>query len=277
MSEPPAPGNARRTGDLGVRAASAVVLAAVVLLAAWAGGWVAALVAAVAAVVVYGEWVGLTARDTSPVAIFGAGALLAASVALAAWRPSWALGVLVLAMAVAASGLQRFWLPAGVLYAAALGFGLVLIRGDGNDGLAALLFVFAVVWSADTGAYFAGRMLGGPKLWPRVSPKKTWSGFVGGLVAGVAGGLAVAAMFKQPPTLGLAAIALVLGAVSVAGDLFESWIKRRAGVKDASNLIPGHGGLMDRVDGLIFAAGLALLVGLAHSGVGDIGGGLLRW
>ncbi len=275
MADPRAGG--RIGGDLRVRAISAAVLAALTLLAAWAGGWVAALLVAVATVIVYGEWAGLTARDVDIRALLAPGVLVGAAVLLVGWSPVWAAAVLAVAIAAAAWAQRRAWLPAGVVYAAAFGIGLLVLRGDPDDGLAALLFLFAVVWGADTGAYFAGRLLGGPKLWPRVSPKKTWSGFFGGLATGTVAGLAVAAAFRNPPTAGLAVVAVALAAISVAGDLFESWIKRRAGAKDASRLIPGHGGLMDRVDGLIFAAALAAIIGVARSGMGDVGGGLLRW
>jgi phosphatidate cytidylyltransferase len=160
----------------------------------------------------------------------------------------------------------------------------VLLRRDTEMGFVGLLFVFAVVWATDIGGYFVGRTVGGPKLWPGVSPKKTWAGAAGGLSASVAAAAIIAAF---DPHKEIAALALkigplaVLGAVlSIAaqfGDLFESAVKRRFGVKDSSHLIPGHGGLMDRLDGFIAAIVLAAIIGLLRSGSDGIARGLMIW
>lgn len=154
-------------------------------------------------------------------------------------------------------------MPAGLFYAGATGLALAAIRGDDQPGLYAMFFIFAVVWATDILAYFVGRALGGPKLAPSISPGKTWSGAIGGAVSAVAAGVLLA-HFLFPGTEILAAgLAFVLSACSQSGDLFESFIKRKFGVKDSSRLIPGHGGVMDRVDGLIFACFAAsLLAGL---------------
>jgi phosphatidate cytidylyltransferase len=138
--------------------------------------------------------------------------------------------------------------------------------------------LFAVVWVTDIAAYFAGRMIGGPKLWPRVSPKKTWSGAVVGTIAAVAAGLAVVAVVAgAQPWPALAAVCLVLSIASQAGDLAESALKRRFGAKDAGKLILGHGGLMDRLDGFIAAAVVAALIGVARGDVSAPAAGLLIW
>jgi phosphatidate cytidylyltransferase len=128
-----------------------------------------------------------------------------------------------------------------------------------------MLFIFAVVWATDIFAYFIGRAIGGPKLAPPISPGKTWSGAIGGTLASVLAGLAVVYLAGEPVGFGLVAVILLLSIASQIGDLFESWIKRRFGVKDSSRLIPGHGGVMDRVDGLVSACFVAFLVGLALS------------
>jgi phosphatidate cytidylyltransferase len=188
-----------------------------------------------------------------------------------------ALVVAVSGAAIVGSVYRSGWLAAGVIYAASLGMALVLLRDDPGLGLTAVAFVLVSVWASDTGAYIAGRTLGGPKLWPRVSPNKTWSGFIGGTLAGVVAGLLVAVIGGVPVTLILAVIALALAVASAGGDLFESALKRRFGVKDSSAIIPGHGGLMDRVDGLTTASILAAIVGLAHSGPDRMGEGLLLW
>ena len=152
-----------------------------------------------------------------------------------------------------ARGFAGVWCAAGLVYAAALLIAPVLLRHDAERGFAAILFLFAVVWLTDIVAYFAGRGIGGPKLMPRVSPNKTWSGAIGGTLAGVLGGVAVARGFGIEGLAAVAVVALVLSVVSQAGDLVESAIKRHFNAKDASQLIPGHGGLMDRLDGFVAA------------------------
>jgi phosphatidate cytidylyltransferase len=153
----------------------------------------------------------------------------------------------------------------------------VVLRSDAALGFAAILFVFAVVWLSDIAAYFTGRALGGPKLMPRVSPNKTWSGAIGGTLAGMLGGVLVARYFGLANLTGTAVVAVVLSVVSQAGDLFESAVKRRFDTKDASQLIPGHGGLMDRLDGFVTAALAAVLIGIAHGGMPAPARGLMVW
>ncbi|MEO8321741.1 MAG: phosphatidate cytidylyltransferase, partial [Bradyrhizobium sp.] len=152
----------------------------------------------------------------------------------------------------------------------------VLLRLDPVRGFAAVMFVLLIVWASDTGGYFAGRGIGGPKLWPRVSPKKTWAGAVGGLLASlaVAGGFAALDLGK---TGHLLLSAGVLSVASQLGDLFESAVKRRFGVKDSSHIIPGHGGLMDRLDGYVAAVVLAVLFGFLRGGADGVGRGLMIW
>ena len=140
----------------------------------------------------------------------------------------------------------------------------------------AVIFVFLVVWATDTAAYFSGRLIGGPKLAPRFSPKKTWSGAIGGASAAVVVGLMVALVAGIEGKLWAAAIAFALSVVSQFGDLGESALKRRFDVKDSGALIPGHGGIMDRVDGLVAAMVVAVIIGLLRGG-DDIAAGLLVW
>jgi phosphatidate cytidylyltransferase len=133
------------------------------------------------------------------------------------------------------------------------------------------------VWTTDTAAYFVGRTVGGPKLWPRVSPKKTWSGAIGGTLAATALGAVVIQHSTTTALVPIVVVGVVLSVVSQAGDLFESAVKRQFGVKDASNLIPGHGGVMDRLDGFLFAAVAAALLGILHQGTDHAARGLLIW
>ncbi len=262
--------------EMPVRIASAAVLAAVALGCAWFGGWPAGAAVAVAVIVVHLEWIGLTADDLR-FAIASTVLLVAAFAVLVAGYPRASLAVAAGAVVLAAILSREAWRPLGVLYGAVLGLGMLLLRTAPEHGFVAILFLFAVVWGTDTGAFFAGRIIGGPKLWPAVSPKKTWAGSAGGLAVGLAAGLAVAAVSGVAVTPGLALVAAALSAASQLGDLFESSVKRRFGVKDASQLVPGHGGLMDRVDGLVFAAGLAALIGWLHGGPYALAGGLLTW
>lgn len=264
--------------DLRLRLISAVVLGAVAVACAWLGGWPAALLLTVVAAIVAWEWAGIVARGAPAVAV-GVMVVLAGAAVLFA-EAELALPALVVAVSGAAIiGVvtRNGWLTAGVLYAASLGVALVLLRDDPVHGLASIAFVLGIVWASDTGAYVAGRAIGGPKLWPRVSPKKTWSGFVGGTLAGVVTAVIVALVAGVAVTATLVVIAALLAVVSAGGDLFESALKRRYGVKDSSAIIPGHGGLMDRVDGLTAAAVLAAIIGFAHGGPDRLGQGLLLW
>lgn len=266
------------SGDLVPRIVSAAVLAPVVLLAVWVGGWPLAILAAAASVVLILEWLHVTGHDTfGPV---GAVAALAVAIGvLVAGTAQVSVGLaIVLVAAVATYAVARdLWAVAGIVYAVLMALGLLAIRPDAQYGLAAVIFVLAVVWATDIGAYAAGRLIGGPKLWPAVSPKKTWAGFVGGLVAAVIVGLLAASVAGARPGMALTLVVVALSLACQAGDLFESAVKRRFGVKDASRLIPGHGGLLDRVDGLSFAAPLAALIGLVHGGPARLGEGLLSW
>ena len=152
---------------------------------------------------------------------------------------------------------QRGWVAAGLAYAAAAAIAPGLLRGHEPAGLAALGFVISVVWSTDIFAYFAGRTFGGPKLMPAVSPKKTISGALGGLAAGVLFGTAFHFWIMGEFRAAIVLLAAVLSVLGQGGDLFESWVKRRFGVKDSGRIIPGHGGLMDRVLSYIEAIGQA--------------------
>ncbi|WP_162501525.1 phosphatidate cytidylyltransferase, partial [Methylobacterium crusticola] len=179
-----------------------------------------------------------------------------------------AAGLAVLAL-LARPAAGRIWAPASLACGAVVALVPVLLRDDPRIGIAGPLWLFGVVWTTDVAAYFTGRALGGPKLWPAVSPKKTWSGFCGGLAAATLLGGAVAAGARHlgatealplAPALALSALGSVL---SQGGDLAESALKRAYGAKDSGRLIPGHGGVMDRLDGFLAVAALAgaLLIG----------------
>ncbi len=215
------------------------------------------LILAAGAIVAW-EWVRLCGGgEVTPHGWLAIGAVLCALFAGALGAYAVALAIAGLA-ALALAGLlllvrspAALWLPSGVVYLAAAGLALLFLRDRPEDGWRIIFWLLAVVWATDTGGYVAGRTLGGPKLAPTVSPNKTWSGLAGAMLAAGVVGAAAAALWPgwDPLTLGLASLGLAL--VGQAGDLFESRLKRRFGAKDSSHLIPGHGGLLDRVDGVL--------------------------
>lgn len=249
-----------RARDIRLRVASALILAPAAIAATWAGGgWFLVLIALAASLMAI-EW-GLMSAPAAPnrISVAVGVALLAAIFATFGGYVSLALVLLVFSAVAAALFARRMGVGAidaayGVLY---LGWPLILIiwlRGT-ESGFGFVVLLFAVVWASDSLAYVVGNILKGPKLWPRFSPNKTWSGFFGGLVAGMIAG-ALSAWWLDlgavTPLWG-AVLGLAAAGATMAGDLWESALKRRYGVKDAGALIPGHGGLLDRVDGLMFA------------------------
>jgi phosphatidate cytidylyltransferase len=271
----------RPTAELALRVGSALVLAPLAIGMAYVGGWPFAVFWGVAAIGVLWEWATLVAADDRRSVSMAGGASIVLALALAHTNHSVA-AIIVLAMgALAAAALtpsaRRLWVAAGVPYAGALGVAPIVLRSDDQHGFLAIVFVFALVWATDILAYFAGRALGGPKLMARVSPKKTWSGALAGAAAAVLAAVALARTVGLAGLVPLAVIALVLSVVAQAGDLFESALKRRFSAKDSSHLIPGHGGLMDRLDGFVAAALLAAMIGLARGGFEFPGRGLLVW
>ncbi len=250
--------------ELRLRIASAIVLVAVGVAGAYVGGWPFAILVALAAVAVALEWGALVARrhEVGGLRRWSTGTAAAAAVTgvlLAKLDLVWIGLVAVAAIALAAGALGRGrhwpsrWLAWGVVYVALTPLLLVWIRERGPDGFVYVLFLFVVVWATDTLAFTAGRLLGGPRLAPVWSPNKTWAGLVGGVVGAGAAGGAVATAFALPFVGGAVALGAALGVAAQAGDLFESRFKRLAHTKDASLLIPGHGGALDRLDGLMFA------------------------
>ena len=272
--------SASRRGELATRVASAIALGISAIATAWLGGIVFLAFWAAGAVAVWWEWVGIVKAEPRPVLVgIGTVAIAGMAVSLGADAAAFAFICAVVGAGVAMASVQsgRGWMVGGIAYAAAVLIPAVMLRSDPAFGFIALVWLFAVVWAEDTGAYFAGRYFGGPKLAASISPNKTWSGAAGGAVAGVIAGNAVIliAGIAWHPTHLLLAFAMVVAAQ--LGDLLESAIKRRFAVKDASRLVPGHGGLMDRLDGFLVAAALALAIGIAHGGVRSPAGGLLLW
>ncbi|MEA3534759.1 phosphatidate cytidylyltransferase [Rhizobium sp. CC-YZS058] len=266
------------TRELKLRIVSGLVLGAVALADTWIGGPAFAVLSAVIGLAVWYEWATMTRVAVADRAVYllGWAVQLGVAALIILGGDAYALPLLVIATLVAAFW-SRFhgrgwWLPGGVLYAGATTISLAAIRGDSDVGFVAMLYVFAVVWATDILAYFIGRAIGGPKLAPAISPGKTWSGAIGGAVSGVAAGTLVFAAFFSVDDLRIPLIALVLSVASQAGDLFESYVKRRSGVKDSGRIIPGHGGVWDRVDGLVAASFVALFIALGEALAGANGG-----
>jgi phosphatidate cytidylyltransferase len=268
--------SAGRWGDLGLRAASAAVLGPVALFCLWYGGPAWAALVALAAVGLGLEWSALCGAPLGRGASGAVPLALAAALLLAGWATILGHPVVAVVVLVVGGGgtgaLGRRWAPVwGVAYLGLAVMALAWLRADPVAGRANVLFVLLIVWASDIGAYVAGRLIGGPKLAPRISPAKTWSGAIGGLVAAVAaGGAAVWGLDDGVPWQTIP-VAALLSIASQGGDLFESALKRHYGVKDSGRLIPGHGGLFDRLDGLVAAAPMAALLAIL------LGRGMVLW
>ena len=261
-----------------LRILSALVLAPLPIIATWFGGPFFVALTAVSAVVMAWEW-GRLCGGASP----GAAAPLLIGVVAASVLASSLWGVTVgaalalagalavCAIAVRGRVAAPLWLSAGALWVALPCIIMVWLMRSGGSGRGTMLWVFAVVWATDIGAYAAGRRLGGPLLAPRWSPRKTWAGLVGGIVCAGLTGWATAGVLGASTALPLVLVSAGLAIVEQFGDLAESVAKRRFGVKDASGLIPGHGGLLDRLDGLLAVVPAVALLTLFG------GGSVLTW
>jgi phosphatidate cytidylyltransferase len=261
------------------RIVAALVLIPLALALAYAGGAAWTALVTVVAIGLYVEWLTVVGEVKAiSVTVSGAVALALSGVCLALGLVDFAIIVLGLGLVVVvvlAAG-HRSWAAAGFLYTAAAELASFMVRFDQHCGWFALVLVLLVVWASDIGGYAAGRSVGGPKLAPRVSPNKTWAGAIGGFVGSlvVAAGWAATGPGKIVPIM---LIGAVLSVASQLGDLFESAVKRRFGVKDSSHIIPGHGGLLDRLDGYVAAIVLAAILGLVRGGLDGVGRGLMVW
>jgi phosphatidate cytidylyltransferase len=246
--------------ELGLRVVSSLVMAGAALLATYLGGWAFAAFWLVAALAVLIEWTAITrVEPRGPLRALHGLAVAGMAIALALRMPAWSIAAVAATGLVGAAVIGRHardgvWSGAGFLYAAVIATVPFIARDDPRVGAVGILWIFATVWVTDVAAYFVGRGVGGPKLWPRVSPKKTWSGFLGGVAAGTAAGITVAALGARygtelpAPLWMVAALSALAASVGQLGDLAESALKRTYDVKDSGQLIPGHGGLMDRLD-----------------------------
>jgi phosphatidate cytidylyltransferase len=265
-------------GTLRLRIVSALVLAPLALAAIWFGGVFLQILTVLAALVMAWEWGGLCRGGTfgkSGTAVVGAvGIAVVCAIFLGAGTGA-AIAVVgalaVLAISRGAREREAVWLAAGVLWVALPCVTLLWLARSENAGRTTLLWLFAVVWATDIGAYAIGRQLGGPLLAPHWSPRKTWAGLIGGIACAALAGWATAGLFGAASVLPLVLVSAALAIVEQFGDLAESVAKRRFGVKDASSLIPGHGGLLDRLDGLLAVIPAVALLTLFG------GGSVLTW
>ena len=279
------PGNAERpvpasSRNLTLRIVSGAVMAPAAIVVAWLGDWPFAVFWGVAAIAVLWEWTTLVVGPRYPLMLSSSAAAIAMA-ALVGWRHRPITAILVIGLGAIATAIfvpreRRFWITAGIGYAGCMLLAPLLLRFDAAYGLSAMLLLFAIVWATDIFAYFAGRAIGGPKLAPTVSPKKTWSGAIAGTTGAIIVAVAVAMLLGLDKGT-IAVIAMLLSIMAQLGDLLESWIKRRFGAKDASHLIPGHGGVMDRLDGFWSAAVAGCVVGMLRGGVDNAARGLLVW
>jgi len=256
VTDPRAP---KAPSDLVIRTVAGLGMIAVALVALIFGHVLFWLLAAIAGVFMMAEWSdlqGATARQRR-IGQFSLSVPLAIMCPFAAGPNFFALGLLAGAFFFVVIVTRRAELGAGIVYCGLPIFALLLIR-EQPEGVVNTLWALALVWATDIGAYFAGRAIGGPKLAPRISPAKTWAGLGGGVVLATLFAVAMHAAYGLPLRLTLATP--LLAVLAQAGDLFESWLKRRAGVKDSGNILPGHGGVMDRLDGVVPVAPVAALI-----------------
>lgn len=268
-----APPKPVRFGDLGLRLASGLAMAAVALVDVWLGGFWVALLVALALVLMLWELAQMvTGKGDLDAPAFLMPALAGAAAVFATLVAGIAVGLAVLlvgaALVAVLAGRGSGWMAGGLLYMGVAMCALIPLRHIEPNGILFVLWLILVVVATDVGAYFVGRMVGGPRLWPAVSPGKTRSGALGGLGFAVLVGLPIGMAAGLGP-VETAALSLGTSIASQLGDLLESAVKRRFGVKDASHLIPGHGGVMDRLDGVMGGVWFVAICGMV--GLGSLG------
>ena len=270
---------AKASSNLFIRVVAALILAPLTIMVVFAGGWLWILLVTAVAVGLFYEWHTIVNAKREP-RVFAVGVIGLELIGLALWfgwnGVAFVTAVIAPTLIALLSAERRGWNVAGFVYAAAALIASVLVRLDPAIGFYALVFPLLIVWVTDIGGYFAGRTFGGPKLAPRISPKKTWAGAIGGLVLSIILALA-AAWLGWGRLLPLLIVGILLSIVSQFGDLFESWVKRQFDVKDSSQIIPGHGGLLDRLDGFVAAIVFAAIFGFMRAGLDGVGRGFMMW
>jgi len=269
-----------KKSEMTTRLVSAVVMAVLALGSVLVSLWTFVALVIAAGVTVAWEWGRLVRKaGFDGIASIQAASVAAVAVAIALSRPGLALIATALALGgtvlLGLSSATLGWSLLGIAYSVLPAAAMVWLRADPTLGAMALLYLLVVAWTTDSASYAGGRLIGGPKLAPRISPQKTWSGLIVGTLAPSVVGFAFAFFLKDTSAWRLALVSVVIAAACQIGDLGESAVKRRFGAKDMSNLIPGHGGLLDRIDGLLIAAIAAALIALRDPA--NPGRGLLIW
>lgn len=269
-----------RQSEMTTRLASAIVMLALALGSVLVSIWTFIALVIASGVTASWEWGRLVRKDGFDLtAGIQSAAVAIVAVAVALSRP----GLALIALLAALIGTGLFSVPSatvgwsllGIAYSVLPTWSMVWLRSDPTLGAAALLYLLVVAWTADTASYAGGKLIGGPKLAPRISPQKTWSGLFSGIFAAAPVGYAFALFLQDISAWRLALVSVIIAAACQIGDLSESAVKRRFGAKDMSHLIPGHGGLLDRIDGLLIAAIAAALIALRDPA--NPGRGLLIW
>ncbi len=257
------------SSGIGVRIAAAAVLMPVTVGLSWVGGLAFTLLLLACAALLCREWARLCGAPADSISglTLAAGAL--AIIGGAFFLPHFDIAAVACVLLYfilrrlpsgGRSAASQVWLAAGALMIVPAGLSLVWLRTIPPDGFALVLWVFAVVWSMDIGAFLAGKTIGGPRLAPAISPKKTWAGLIGGLTGAALMGFAFSYAVSGEAMLLAAVAGLFTGLAAGAGDLFESFVKRRFQAKDSGGMIPGHGGFLDRLDSLLTAAPVAVIL-----------------
>lgn len=252
-----------------LRAVSAAALIPVALAAVWFGGWALAGLAAAAAALMLREWLRLAEADVFWPLLTLALAIAATAIGLAGFKLFGASlltvvsGAALMAIVAGLAGSAASWAALAIPYIVLPAVAILWLRAEPHGGAGVVFWLLAVVWATDIGAYAVGRTVGGPKLVPRLSPGKTWAGLIGGIAAAALVGVATSVLVPGAPAFTLAVLGAVLAVIEQIGDLAESAFKRRFRVKDTANLIPGHGGALDRLDGLLFVAPAVAVLALA--------------
>jgi phosphatidate cytidylyltransferase len=274
------PNRRRLWSDLGPRFGSALVLIALTATALYLGGYVFALVVGAVFAGVYREWERMVTRaPITPLGIVLVVMVALSGVVFPLTGPAGTVVVTAIAIIVAAArgGDGVVWRSVGLALMAALIIAALGMRGTTIDGVFAGVYLGTVVWMTDSAAFFTGRQIGGEKLAPEISPSKTWSGALGGLALGTGAGIFVWTIFTDSPWWIGFVLSAALSVLGQLGDLCESAVKRHFRIKDSGDLIPGHGGLMDRLDSLTFPILLVLIIGTLHAGFDAVAPGLLHW
>lgn len=257
-----------------LRIGSAAVMAPAAIALVWFGGWFFVALVIAAGLLMVREWIQLCggnanqAMTVQGIVVIAAG-MLAGQGLFAAALAVVAAGAVVLAFLAGSghlAGVDRRHAGLGIVYILVPLIALIWLRGDADGGRLTVIWILLVVWATDCGAYVAGRLVGGPKMAPRLSPNKTWSGLAGGMLLAGLAGAGVAAYGGRTEAVLYFALAAFLAVIGQVGDVFESSIKRRFGEKDSGSLIPGHGGVLDRLDSLLFVAPVAVGISLLSEG-----------